>query len=138
MYRSARSFRPILEEFDKKSLLSAGQLGHLAGGVHGITDQLETKYKFYFAVKNLTGKKLGDKAVEWLLVNGNNEIEKGFAGPLSKGQEKPIATKPTVFSLATVTIKFDGGTYRNVSYISRPSTERAPTGIPVFYLNPPG
>ena len=51
MNRASNRFRPCLDVFDKKTLLSAGQLSHLAGALHGAVPSAE-KYKVFVELKD--------------------------------------------------------------------------------------
>jgi hypothetical protein len=83
MPRRTRGFGPSLEQFDKKTLLSAGGIAHLAGGPHQAVENAELKFKFYFALKNSTNENL---TMSWKVeTNGHRDsgqirVDKGQTG----------------------------------------------------------
>jgi hypothetical protein len=68
MIRALRSFQPYLLELDKRTLLSAGLLGHAAGRSPGAVMSMDT-YRYYLDVVNGTGKALPAGTVMWKLVS---------------------------------------------------------------------
>ncbi len=64
MKRLAHRFRPVLDALDKKTLLSAGQLAHVASiHHHGGGKVSETSYYYYEKLTNNTG--VNSLKVEW-------------------------------------------------------------------------
>jgi hypothetical protein len=119
-----------LEVFERKSLLSAGQLAHLASASHGAIENI-SDYKFYFYVLNTTGRRLGEKAVKWELAAGGKEFS-GHVGIMTAGQKKLVVAGASRIGIGTVTLDFEGRIIRNVDYKS--SNIGEPRDIPVTRL----
>ncbi len=76
MSRAGNCFRPSLDEFERKTLLSAGQLSHQATALHAAVPSFPD-YKIYLDVFNDTGKALEKGAVTWR-VDSSGKILDGF------------------------------------------------------------
>lgn len=103
MTRPARSIRPLLEQCEKKTLLSAGQLGHIMAGSPGPVALDETGYLNYLYVK--TDGKFEAKDVKWDLFGTKMEagrrvpnalIESGSIGNVGASPKLIKTTKPSL------------------------------------------
>ena len=115
MIRPALRFQPSPEELDKKTLLSAGQLAHLAHADHAAADT----FKYYFRLKNLTGHNV---RVLWSVnAIGSDSGSKD----VPKNEMRTIISKPVDGGAGTVTVKYDG-TQIYPSSVSRRDREPPP------------
>jgi hypothetical protein len=95
--RPTRCFRPSLEKFDKKTLLSAGQVAHLVAGPDAADE-----FRYYFRIRNDTGHQVKViYAVAAITFDGGT-----FTLPNKK--ERTIETKPVEGSAGQVLISYDG------------------------------
>jgi hypothetical protein len=135
MTRPLRCFQPSVNDLDKKTLLSAGQVGHLMGGPLRAVELIETKYDYYLRVLNDTGRNLEHGAVKWELVsNGGHILHTGqIAGVFKNGESKLLVAGPSKNSLGdTFTLKFDHHVFRNIAASSSSTGE--PAFIPTYIL----
>jgi hypothetical protein len=84
MKRAAHCFRPFLDEFERKTLLSTGQVAHLAlSSQHAVPSIAE--YKIILKVINDTGRRLAAGAVKFQVDD---------AGMQYSGSSPELAAKP--------------------------------------------
>jgi hypothetical protein len=94
MPRTARSFNPSVDKLDRKTLLSAGLIAHVAAAQRGVVEMIDQKYYNYISVQT-AGFPATD--VTWQLwgqkrLGGPNELlERGRIGNLG-GSPVPIAS----------------------------------------------
>ena len=115
MIRPTRCFRPSLDEFEKKTLLSTGQIAHLAHAAPAAVD----KFKYYFRLRNLTGHNV---RVYWAVSaigsdSGSIDVPKNETRRVDSGAVEGDA--------GTVSGKYDGKTFF-ASSVSKREREPAP------------
>ncbi len=140
MIRPVRSFQPSLVELDKRTLLSAGHVGHVAGGSPGAVMSMATQFHYYLNVKNANGQDLPAGVVMWALVSNNSTdqgriIDKGdIKEPLKDGKIKLLIAGPSDHSLGdTFTLKLGGHVVKGIQASS--SSTGQPSFIPTYILD---
>jgi hypothetical protein len=133
MTRRPRRFGPILEEFENKTLLSAGGIGHLSGAPHQAVDDVAAKFKFYFVLQNQTSKK--DLPVVWKLdTNGHHDEGRVTVSKTRQAYVKSNAIESG--GIASIKVTYDGKTVPVYASISKPERDPAPpeSTVPVTTL----
>jgi hypothetical protein len=133
MTRRPRRFGPFVEEFDNKTLLSAGGIGHLSGAPHQAVNDVAAKYKFYFVLQNQTSKK--DLSVTWKLdTNGHHDEGRVTVSKTRQAYVKSNAVESG--GVASITVTYDGKTVPVNASISKPAGDPAPpeSTVPVTTL----
>jgi hypothetical protein len=102
MTRRSRCFGLSLEELDKKTLLSAGQLGHLAVRHHH-RDTGATGYNFYFWLDNQTTHK--NLTVTWNVFGSDSKA----SGTSTLPQKQPTLIQSGAVNSSAATINFNIG-----------------------------
>jgi hypothetical protein len=95
MKRSARRFQPVLYALDKKTLLSAGQLAHLADMHRGTPEVVGDTYDYYAKLTNNTGE--ASLKVDWTYFKPNGKkLPSGSSGQetIKNGATKLIMAGP--------------------------------------------
>ena len=143
MTRLSRDIHPSVDEFDKKTLLSTGQLAHLVGGSLGAVDVQSQRYYNYINV-NTYG--FTAKDVKWELFG-----QKVLGGPdvkLETGTIRvvgvtpvPIASKETSSSSFPSLFKFEYKVGDKIDHAQAYGTSWNRIGqqppIPTYTLPPP-
>lgn len=133
MTRRIRRFGPFVEEFDNKTLLSAGGIGHLTGAPQHAVDDVAAKFKFYFVLQNQTSKK--DLPVVWKVdTNGHRDEGRVTVSKTRQAYVKSNAVESG--GVASITATYEGKTVPVYAYVSKPEREPAPpeSTVPVTTL----
>jgi hypothetical protein len=143
MTRLARDIHPSLDEFDTKTLLSAGQLAHLVGGSQGALLVPSQRYYNYINV-NTSG--FTAKDVKWELFGQKElgrpdvKLEAGTIKILG-GTPVPIASKETSSSSFPGLFKFEYKVGDRIVHAQAYGTSWNRIGqqpqIPTYTLPPP-
>lgn len=104
MNRASKTFRPCLDQLDKKTLLSAGQISHLAGALHGAVPRAED-YKAYAVLINKTGK---DLTISWVWTQGAYTSDTG-RWTFGRTGEKRIESPALKGASITLEVTIAGG-----------------------------
>jgi hypothetical protein len=95
--RQTRRFRPSLEHFDKKTLLSAGQVAHLVAG-----PDAADAFRYYFRIRNETGHRVE------VTYSVSDITLAGGTFKLANKKARTIETVPIKGSAGQVFISYDG------------------------------
>jgi hypothetical protein len=116
-HRSQR-FGLTLEELDKKTLLSAGQLGHLAASHHHRDRSSGQQFNYYFVLENLTGQT--NLTVKWQ-VNGLGGTTSSGTPTLRSGVPRSFISGSVLGGASQVRVTY-GSAFVIANAISEPGT----------------
>ena len=131
-HRSQR-FGLTLEELDKKTLLSAGQLGHLAASHHHRDRSSGQQFNYYFVLENLTGQT--NLTVKWQ-VNGLGGTTSSGTPTLRSGVPRSFVSGSVLGGASQVTVTY-GSAFVIANAISEPVGTLPPNPPQTTYLTTP-
>jgi hypothetical protein len=117
MHRATTRFRPCVDQVETRTLLSAGQLAHLAGGSYALIPDVKTdKWIIYIDAINQTRRNLDPGAVVWTVDNGGTILNGSNPNKLDNGKSYRFETPDLSSSSAQMTIKVNGSAIPPFTY----------------------